>query len=183
MGGCFSLFGVQPCTNSPHTPQQITVPGNWETQGHGVPIYTNFNYPWPVTPPYVPSANPTAVYRLWVDVPPAWTAGGHRVFLHFGAVNNAFYCHVNGEEVGYSQDSCLPAEFDVTAVLKPGRNLVTATVIRFSDGSYLEDQDHWWLSGLYRSVYLLAKPAVHVADFFVKTPMELKPDGSVDKCW
>jgi len=89
-----------------------------------------------------------------VDVPPAWlapSAGGspppstpsHRVLLHFEAINNAAYVHVNGVEVGYSQDSCLPAEFDVTAALKPGRNLVTVQVLRFSDGSYLEDQDHW----------------------------------------
>ena len=118
-----------------------------------------------------------------MDGPADWTAGGHRVFLHFGAVNNAFYCGVNGADVGYSQDSCLPAEFDVTPFLVPGRNLVTATVIRFSDGSYLEDQDHWWLSGLYRSVHLLAKPAVHVADYFVRTPLELGEDGSVKACW
>jgi len=135
-----------------------------------------------------------------VDVPPAWlapSAGGspppstpsHRVLLHFEAINNAAYVHVNGVEVGYSQDSCLPAEFDVTAALKPGRNLVTVQVLRFSDGSYLEDQDHWWLSGLYRDVWLLAKPATHIADFFVRTPLELAPGGgpggapTVTKAW
>jgi beta-galactosidase len=143
----------------------------------------------------VPDANPTGCYRLWVDVPAAWlassgTSPSHRVFLHFEAINNAAYVHVNGQEVGYSQDSCLPAEFDVTSFLRPGRNLVTVQVLRFSDGSYLEDQDHWWLSGLYRDVWLLAKPAVHISDFFVRTPLELGPPTapgstapSVTKAW
>ena len=147
----------------------------------------------------MPSANPTGCYRLWVDVPAAWlaTAGSgtgsptpsHKVSLHFEAINNAAYVHVNGVEVGYSQDSCLPAEFDVTAALRPGRNLVTVQVLRFSDGSYLEDQDHWWLSGLYRDVWLLAKPATHIADFFVRTPLELAPGAGpggvpgVAKAW
>ena len=179
---------------SPSIHHQITVPGNWETQGHGTPIYTNFNYPWPVTPPWVPTANPTGCYRLWVDVPAAWLASSdstpsHRVLLHFEAINNAAYVHVNGAEVGYSQDSCLPAEFDVTTALKPGRNLITVQVLRFSDGSYLEDQDHWWLSGLYRDVWLLAKPATHIADFFVRTPLELTPASgpggapTITKAW
>ena len=159
------------------------MPGNWETQGFGTPIYTNFNYPWPVTPPYVPAANPTGVYRLWFDVPAAWLDGGHTVCLAFEGVNNAFYVHVNGEEIGYSQDSCLPAEFDVTHALAPGRNLVAVQVMRFSDGSYLEDQDHWWLSGLYRAVHLVAKPAVHVSDFYVRTPLELAGPGVLAKAW
>ena len=164
-------------------PSQIQVPGNWETQGHGTPIYTNFNYPWPVTPPFVPATNPTGVYRRWLDVPPSFVSGSHRLFLHFAAVNNACYVSVNGTEIGYSQDSCLPAEFDATPYLVPGRNLVTVTIMRFSDGSYLEDQDHWWLSGLYRDAFLLAKPSTHVADYFVRTPLELADDGSVVKCW
>eukprot|EP00884_Botryococcus_braunii_P014326 jgi/Botrbrau1/22895/Bobra.0065s0048.1 len=155
---------------------QIEVPGNWEMQGHGIPIYTNFQYPWPVTPPFVPAANPTGCYRTSFNIPEDWQ--GKRIFLTFEGVNNAFYCWVNGESVGYSQDSCLPAEFDVTCHVKVGRNTLAVQVMRFSDGSYLEKQDHWWLSGLYRQVGLLAKPAVHIANYVVRTPLELSLEGT-----
>jgi beta-galactosidase len=150
-----------------------------------VPIYTNFNYPWPVTPPFVPAENPTGVYRRWVDVPAAWTRDEARVFLTLEGVNNACYVSVDGVEVGYSQDSCLPCEFDVTRYLQAGKRcLISVVVLRFSDGSYLEDQDHWWLSGLHRDASLLAKPAkARIADFFVKTPMAFGDDGKLEKCW
>ncbi|KAK9808191.1 hypothetical protein WJX73_006921 [Symbiochloris irregularis] len=151
---------------------KIEVPGNWECQGHGYPIYTNFQYPWPVTPPWVPEENPTGCYRHWFDIPKTWPSD--RVFLHFGGVNNAFYVWVNGKEVGYSQDSCTPAEFDVTHLIKPGRNLVAVQVMRFSDGSYLEDQDHWWLSGIHRDVFLLSKPVTYISDFFARTPLAFR---------
>ncbi|KAK9814513.1 hypothetical protein WJX72_007158 [[Myrmecia] bisecta] len=155
----------------------ITVPGNWECQGHGRPIYTNFQYPWPINPPYVPEQNPTGCYRRIFDLPTDWS--NSRVFLQFEGVSTAFYCWLNGHFVGYSQDSCLPAEFDVTRFLRAGQNTLTAQVMRFSDGSYLEDQDHWWLSGIHRDVFLLAKPVTYISDYFVRTPLEFASDGSL----
>jgi beta-galactosidase len=162
---------------------KIEVPGNWETQGHGTPIYTNFKYPWPVEPPYVPEANPTGCYRRTfqlgdLHLPNDWE-NSRRVFLLFEAVGSAFYCWLNGTWVGYSQDSCLPAEFDVTRLLQPGANVLAVQVMRWSDGSYLEDQDHWWLSGISRDVVLLAKPAAHIADYAVSTPLTFAADGSL----
>ncbi|KAK9846491.1 hypothetical protein WJX81_005231 [Elliptochloris bilobata] len=160
---------------------KIEVPGNWECQGHGLPIYTNFQYPWPNTAPFVPEENPTGCYRRWFDVPPGWE--GMRLYLHFEGINSAAYVWANGQLLGYSQDSCLPAEFEATHALRPGRNLVTVQVLRFCDGSYLEDQDHWWLSGLHRDVFLLAKPAIHISDFFVRTPLEFSEAGALQSAW
>lgn len=98
-----------------------------------------------------------------------------RVFLQFDGVEAAFYCWLNGELLGYSQDSRLPAEFDVTKHLNVGgANLVALQVMKWCDGTYLEDQDHWWLSGIYRDVFLLAKPVTHIADFFVLTPLNFE---------
>jgi beta-galactosidase len=128
----------------------VTVPTNWECQGYGRPQYTNFVYPFPLTPPFVPADNPTGAYRLAFDVDPDALAAGARAFLVFDGVDSAFYCWLNGAAVGYSQDSRLPAEFEVTALLAAGRNVVAAQVIKWSDGSYLEDQDQWWLSGIHR---------------------------------
>ncbi|CAL8464023.1 g3558 [Coccomyxa elongata] len=156
---------------------KIEVPANWECEGHGKPIYTNFQYPWPITAPFVPAENPTGCYRLWFDVP--LDRKDRRIFLHFEAVNNAFYAWLNGTRLGYSQDSCLPAEFEITDVLQPGQNLLTVQVLRFSDGSYLEDMDHWWLSGIYRDVFLLSKPATHISDFLVRTPLTFDEHGDL----
>jgi beta-galactosidase len=159
--------------------QPITVPGNWELQGFGSPIYINWDYPFePVNPPFVPAngtqdphrSNPVGIYRRAFSVPADW--GDKRVVLHFGGVSSAFYVYVNGERVGYSQDSRLPAEFDISAYLREGENTVVAEVYRWSDGSYLEDQDHWRLSGLHREVYLVAHPEVHLEDFFVRTELD-----------
>lgn len=146
----------------------LPVPGNWELYGHGTAIYTNIRYPFvPVNPPYVPEKdNPVGSYRMTFEVPAAWK--GRSVFLHFGGVTSAYYVWVNGKMVGYSEDSCLPAEFDITDYLKPGANLLAVQVYRYSDGSYMEDQDNWRLSGIQREVYLVARPKVHIQDFFVK---------------
>jgi beta-galactosidase len=150
----------------------IKVPGNWEMQGWGKPIYTNFVYPFqPAIPPNVPvDDNPVGSYRTTFEVPTDWD--GMQTTLHFGGVSSAFYCWVNGHFVGYSEDSCLPAEFDVTPYLTPGKNSLAVRVFRWSDGSYLEDQDHWRLSGIQRSVYLAAAPKVQLADFFVQTDLD-----------
>jgi beta-galactosidase/beta-glucuronidase len=150
----------------------ITVPGNWELQGYGVAIYTNVQYPFPVDDlPRVPhDDNPVGSYRTRFTVPESWD--GRQVFLVFEGVDSACYLWVNGELVGYSQDSRLPAEFDVTAYVRPGENTLAVRVYRWSDGSYLEDQDHWRLSGIHRDVYLVAVPTVHVRDVWLRTELD-----------
>ena len=149
----------------------IPVPGNWELQGYGTPIYLDVTYPFEKDPPRIPDDHdPVGSYRRRFVLPAAWK--GMRVFLHFGAVRSAFYCWVNGKRVGYSQGSKTPAEFDVTPFLRDGENLLAVEVYRWSDGSYLEDQDFWRLSGIDRSVYLFAAPPVHMRDFFVRAGLD-----------
>ncbi|EDY84733.1 Glycosyl hydrolases family 2, immunoglobulin-like beta-sandwich domain [Verrucomicrobiia bacterium DG1235] len=150
----------------------IQVPGNWELQGHGVPIYTNITYPWtPVNPPYPPlEDNPVGIYHRDFQLPSDWD--GMQITLQFGGVTSAFYCWINGQYVGFSKDSRLPAEFDITPFLQAGKNTVTTKVFRWSDGSYLEDQDHWRLSGLHRDVYLTASPQLQIYDFFAQTDLD-----------
>jgi beta-galactosidase len=149
----------------------ITVPGNWQLQGFADnPIYTNVAYPFQPNPPYAPEENPTGCYRTTFTVPPEWAE--RRVILLFEAVDSAFYAWVNGELAGYSQDSRLPAEFDVTALVKSGENVVAVQVMRYSDGSYLEDQDFWHMSGIQRDVTLYSKPKVALEDFVVRTTFD-----------
>jgi len=151
---------------------KIAVPSNWECEGHGQPIYTNFEYPFPVNPPFVPDDNPTGFYRLRFNVPPAG-AEGERHWLSFGGVASAFWVWVNGQRVGFSQDRCLPAEFDITRFLRTGaENLLAVKVVRWSAGSYLEDQDQWSLSGIFRDVWLLSKPVRHIWDFMAEPRLE-----------
>ena len=114
--------------------------------------------------------NPVGRYRRTFAVPENWQ--GQRVWLHFAGVKSAFYAWVNGERVGYSQDSMLPAEFDITDRLQAGENVLAVEVYRWSDGSYLEDQDMWRLSGIFRDVTLLARPSVHIRDFQVTTDLD-----------
>jgi len=151
---------------------EIPVPSNWEVEGYGTPIYKIAGYPFePVDPPYVPSeGNPVGSYKRTFTVPAGWDE--RQVTLHFGGVSSAFFVWVNGEKVGYSEDGRLPAEFDVTPYLEEGQNDVAVQVLRWSDGSYLEDQDQWRLSGLHREVYLRAQPKVHLADFAVRTDLD-----------
>ena len=150
----------------------IPVPSNWQLQGYGTPMYTNVQYPFPPdNMPEVPKDdNPVGCYRTTFTVPAGWA--GRRVFIVFDGVDSAFYLWVNGKEVGYSQDSRLPAEFDLTPYLRPGENTLAVRVYRWSDGSYLEDQDFWRLSGIYRDVYLYAAPAVHLRDVWVRTELD-----------
>ena len=149
----------------------ITVPGNWTVQGYDKPIYTNIKYPIPADPPRVPNDdNPTGVYRRTFTIPPEWE--NRRTLITFEGVESAFYLYCNGDFVGYSQDSRLPAEFDLTPFLRAGENLLAAVVIRWSDGSYLEDQDHWWMAGIYRDVTLWSVPPVHLRDVFVRTDLD-----------
>lgn len=145
----------------------IPVPSNWEMLGYGVPIYLNHPYEWTndAQPPKIPrDYNPTGSYVTTFEVPADWDS--RRVILHFGAVKSAFYVWINGHEVGYSQGSKLPAEFDITPYLVEGQNKLAAQVYRWSDGSYLECQDFWRISGIQRDVFLYSLPKAHIRDFF-----------------
>jgi len=150
----------------------VPVPSNWELEGYGTAIYTNIPYPFvPVRPPYMPQENPTGCYRKTFTVPSNWQ--GMEVHLQFGGVSSAYYVWVNGNMVGYSEDSRLPAAFNITSQLRFGEeNTVAVKVLRWSDGSYLEDQDHWRLSGIHREVLLLAQPKTYLRDFFVKAGLD-----------
>ncbi|MEL7160279.1 MAG: glycoside hydrolase family 2 TIM barrel-domain containing protein, partial [Bacteroidota bacterium] len=161
----------------------IQVPGNWEMQGYGSPIYVNWEYPFrPMVPPFVPSEegatmhdrNPMGAYQRGFDIN-GFRAGDRQV-IHFGAVSSAFHVWVNGLYLGYSEGSRTPAEFDFTDVAKATGNEVYVEVYRFSSGSYLEDQDHWRMSGLHRSVYVQSTPFEYVSDVFAKAG--LKEDGT-----
>ena len=146
---------------------RITVPGNWEMQGFGRPHYTNVSMPFREEPPRVPTRNPTGIYHRTFDVPAAWA--GRRVVIHFGGATSVLVVQVNGHTIGVSKDSCLPAEFDITDFVKCGsQSSVTAIVIKWSDASFIEDQDQWWLAGLHREVFLFSTPRIHLADLKVQ---------------
>lgn len=156
----------------------IQVPSNWELKGYGMPIYTNTLYPFfkdgatdenSIKPPFITRENPVGSYLKSFTVPKEWN--DQKIILHFGGVSSAFYLWVNGEKVGYAQGSRLPAEFDITDFVKSGKNKLAVQVFRWSDGSYLEDQDHWRLSGIHREVMLLAQPKIAINDFHVKTKL------------
>ena len=155
---------------------KIAVPGNWQTQGYGTPIYININYPFVKDRPRVTSEppkdwtayesrNPVGQYVTFVNVTKEMLS--KNLILHFGGVHSAFYLWVNGQKVGYSQNSMSPAEFDVTKYMSAGKNKVAVEVYRWSDGSYLEDQDMWRLSGIFRPVQLWVRPLVHISDYQV----------------
>lgn len=148
----------------------LPVPSNWQMHGYGRPNYTNVAYPYPVDPPYVPDENPVGLYRRSFAIPAAWK--DRQVFLVFEGVDSAFYVWVNGHMVGYSQGSHLPSEFNITPYIRQGENLLAVQVYQWSDGSYLEDQDMWRLSGIFRDVYLLSTPGVHVRDIRVRTTFD-----------
>ncbi|HUT28810.1 MAG TPA: glycoside hydrolase family 2 TIM barrel-domain containing protein [Sedimentisphaerales bacterium] len=160
---------------------EITVPSNWQLQGYGTPIYSNVPYPFQADPPRVTSTppenftnyknrDPVGSYRRDFVLPDGWA--DREIFIHFDGVESAFYIWVNGRQVGYAQGSRTPAEFNITRHLRPGRNSVAVQVFRWCDGSYMEDQDFWRLSGIYRDVYLFAAPRVHIRDFFVNTHLD-----------
>lgn len=147
---------------------EIEVPANWEVNGYGTPIYVNIPYEFPnAKPPHVPSdINPVGSYRKTFKLDKSWE--GMRIMLHLGAVKSAFYLWINGEYVGYSEDSKLEAEFDITEYVKEGENLIAMQVYRWSTGSYLECQDFWRISGIERDVYLYAEPKMRIFDFFAR---------------
>ncbi len=156
---------------------EVPVPSTWEREGHGTPLYVNSRYPFHVDPPRVMGdpdpkftsyreRNPVGSYVRTFEVPAEWK--GMRVILHFGGVYSAMFVWVNGQTVGYSQDSRLPAEFDITGVLKPGQNRLAVEVYKLCDGSYIEDQDFWRLSGIHRDVLLMAVPADGLWDVYAQ---------------
>jgi len=150
---------------------QIPVPSNWELEGFGVPIYLNQPYEFEKNPPFIRhDYNPVGSYRTTFRIPDDWQ--DREVFIHFGAVKSAMYLWINGREVGYSQGAKLPAEFDITGFIRPGENLLAVEVYRWSDGSYLECQDFWRISGIERDVFLWAAPRTHIRDFFVKSGLD-----------
>ena len=148
----------------------IKVPGTWQMQGFGIPIYTNITYPFDANPPFIKgiNGNPVGIYERTFQSRSDWK--GKQIIIHFGSVSSAFYIWVNGEKVGYSEDSWSPAEFNITRYIKEGTNNIQLKVFRWSDGSYLEDQDGWRMSGIYRDVSLIIKPEINVRDYFVTTP-------------
>ncbi|MBK3516870.1 glycoside hydrolase family 2 TIM barrel-domain containing protein [Carboxylicivirga marina] len=151
----------------------INVPSSWQMEGYGAAIYTNVKYPFKMDPPNIPEEyNPVGSYLRSFTVPENWD--GNKVILHFGAVSSAMYVWVNGQKVGYSQDSKTPAEFDITPFIIKGENKLAVEVYRWCDGSYLEDQDMWRLSGIERDVYLYALPQSHIKDFYVKAGLDQK---------
>jgi beta-galactosidase len=150
--------------------KEIPVPSDWQMQGYDYPIYVNIQYPFKADPPFIPKDyNPVGSYRYKFTIPAGWK--DKQIVLHFGGVNSAAYYWLNGIKLGYSEDSKTPVEFDVTPHLKPGENTIALEVYRWSDGSYLEDQDFFRLSGIERDVYLYAMPKVHIADYFVQTDL------------
>ena len=168
---------------------EIAVPANWELKGYGIPIYVNHQYEfadykapvspeikfvdkiYPANPGQVPhDYNPVGSYRRTFSVPENWD--GRQVFIQFGAVKSAMYIWVNGQKVGYSQGSKTPAEWDITQYLQKGENTLAVEVYRWSDGSYLECQDFWRISGIERDVFLYSTPKVRIRDFFVKADLD-----------
>ena len=167
----------------------IPVPANWELEGYGVPIYVNHQYEfadykapvsdeieftgkiYPKNPGKVPhDYNPVGSYRRIFSIPENWD--DRQVFIQFGAVKSAMYIWVNGKKVGYSQGSKTPAEWDITKYLEKGENVLALEVYRWSDGSYLECQDFWRISGIERDVYLYSTPKVRIRDFFAKADLD-----------
>ena len=152
--------------------KKIPVPSNWEMQGYDKPIYKSAVYPFrPVNPPYIPKDyNGVGCYQRSITIPADWK--NMNITLHFGGVSSAYKVWLNGKFVGYAEDSFLPSEFNITPYLQDGENILSVWVIRWSDGSFLEDQDQWRLSGIHREVYLMAEPKLRIADLFYQTKLD-----------
>ena len=159
--------------------KEIPVPSNWEMQGYGTPIYTNITYPFKNNPPLIQSQkgytseiepNPVGSYRRTFDIPDDWN--GKEIFLHFDGVYSGIYVWVNGGKVGYSEGANNDAEFNITQYVKKGKNTIAAEVYRWTDASYIEDQDMWRMSGIHRDVYVYATPKLHVHDYFLKSEFD-----------
>jgi beta-galactosidase len=153
--------------------REVAVPGNWTMQDVGDgPHYTNVQMPFDNPPPLVPEANPTGLYRMGFTLAPQWLK--RRTVLHFGGVESAFFVYINGRQVGFSKGSRTPAEFDISSFLTDGENTLAVMVIRWSDGSFIEDQDHWWMAGIYRDVYLYSTDQAYIQDVFARGELDDK---------
>ena len=154
--------------------KEIEVPSNWQMKGYDIPIYTNINYPYSVNTKIIPSIdnenNPVGSYRRIFSIPKELV--DKEIFIHFAGVKSAFYVWVNGVRVGYSQDSMSPAEFNISKCVHANNNILAVEVYRWSDGSYLEDQDMWRFSGIFRDVYLFATPKTHIRDYYVFSELD-----------
>jgi beta-galactosidase len=150
----------------------ITVPSNWEIQGFGIPIYTNITYPFPKNPPFVGADNPVGTYRKTFTVPENWN--DKEIILHFASITGCGFVYMNGQKVGMTKASKTAAEFNITKYVQKGTNHLAVQVFRWSDGSYMEDQDFWRLSGIERDVFLFAMPKLTVSDFFLKASLDEK---------
>ncbi|MGY4924799.1 glycoside hydrolase family 2 TIM barrel-domain containing protein [Streptomyces sp. 900105755] len=166
---------------------EVPVPGHWVLQGHGAPIYTNHLYPFPVDPPRVPTENPSGDHLRFFDLPDGWDPADGGIVLRFDGVESCARVWVNGTDVGEFKGSRLPHEFAVGHLLRPAGNVLAVRVHQWSAGSYLEDQDQWWLPGIFRDVTLLHRPAGSVRDFFVHASYDhiggagtLRVDSDVD---
>ena len=149
----------------------IPVPSNWEFEGYGYPVYRDEFYSFPANPPFIPhDDNPVGSYRRDFEIPPGWD--GREIFINFDGVYSAFFMWVNGEYIGYSEGSRTPAEFRITEAVRPGPNVLAVQVYRWSDGSYLESQDFWRVSGIDRDVYLVSRPATYLRDFFARAELD-----------
>lgn len=150
----------------------ITVPSCWERQGYGYPIYINTRYPFRSTPPVVKRVIPSACYSRSFEISHSYLEG-REVILHFGGVYSGFRVWVNGKEAGYAEDSALPSEFDITELVKVGSNEISVQVWKWTDGSYVEDADHWRMGGIYREVYMSSVPKTDIYDYGVRTVVDL----------
>jgi beta-galactosidase len=151
--------------------KNIEVPSNWQMKGYDVPVYVNITYPFKKDPPNIQHDwNPVGSYKRTFKISSDWK--DKEIFLQFGAVSSAFYVWINEQLVGYSEDSKVPAEFNITKFLRPGKNSLAVEVYRWCDGSYLEDQDFWRLSGIQRTVFLHARPKTFISDFFAEGDLE-----------
>jgi len=151
--------------------KEMPVPGNWEFNGYGIPMYKNVGFGFEKNPPYIDREDsPVGAYRREFNIPQDWN--GRRVFIHFDGGTTAMYVWVNGEKVGYTQNAKSPAEFDITPYIRPGKNTLACQVHRFSDGTYLEDQDMWRLGGINRSVYLYTTAQTRIQDFFAHPDLD-----------
>ncbi|MCH2176564.1 MAG: DUF4981 domain-containing protein [Lentisphaeria bacterium] len=170
----------------------IQVPGNWTMQGFDKPHYTNVKMPFQDNPPLVPDENPTGVYRTNFNIDKSWN--GRRLVLHIGGGESCYYIFLNNEFVGMSKDSRLPAEFDITSKAKVGKNSLAVMVIRYGEVSYVEDQDHWWMAGLYRDVYVYSTDQVYIETSEATTTLSknykdgllelrTKVNFTSDPCW
>ncbi|WP_329485922.1 beta-galactosidase subunit alpha [Citrobacter freundii] len=148
----------------------ITVPGMWQMEGHGKLQYTDEGFPFPIDVPYVPTNNPTGAYQRIFSLSEGWQ--GKQTLIKFDGVETYFEVYVNGQYVGFSKGSRLTAEFDISAVVKTGDNLLCVRVMQWADSTYVEDQDMWWSAGIFRDVYLVGKQATHIQDFTVRTDFD-----------